>query len=225
MIPASREVCLACCAAVLSTAAPGRADEMKARDPDLPQPFDAASAQALLERSPFTRAVNLAESLQLTGVAFIEGKPVVAVKDAAANKTHIVSEVPNALGWKLESATPDTEFKRAEARIVIGSETILIHYSDAQLASTKKSGAGKGGYMPTKIPTKEEFTGRDEKGDYVRGMPYLSDEDRVRMRDVPREVREKFLEVVHDQRDMLFKASHEERAAFVKKAFDSTVRR
>ncbi len=76
--------------------------------------------------------------------------------------------------------------------------------------------------MPSKIPTPEEITGHDEKGAYVRGMPYLNDEDRERFRvSISREVREKFLSIVHDNREVLFKASHEERAAFAKKALDA----
>ncbi len=99
---------------------------------------------------------------------------------------------------------------------MIGGEIASIHYSETQTAPSKKS------YMPSKIPTPEEFTGHDDKGAYVRGFAYLNDEDRDRFRrGISRDVREKFLNMVHDQRDVMFKASHEERAAIVKKAFDA----
>ena len=190
-------------------------------DPDLPQPLDAAALQESLALSPFTRTVNPADSLQLTGVAFIEGKPVVTVKDSLTNKTYVVTDKPNDQGWKIAGMAPAAAIQRADVQIMIGAELVTVRYSDAQMAVQKRSG----GYMPSKIPTEAEFTGHDDKGAYVRGMPYLTDADRSKFREVPSEVREKFLNLVHDQRAMLFKASHEERAAFVKKTFDSVMRR
>lgn len=79
--------------------------------------------------------------------------------------------------------------------------------------------------MPGKTPSPEEFTGHDDKGAYVCGMVCLSDENRAKMREVPRETREKFLEIVHDHRDTLFKSSHEDRAAFVKRTFDAVMKK
>lgn len=200
-----------------------RADDMP--DPDLPQPLDMSFSRELVENSPFTRAVNLAESLQLTGMAFIDGKPVVTVRDRDTKKSYVITGEPNMLGWKLVAATPRSDMRRAEAQIIVGTEVVNLRYADVDYTVAKAGGSSNGRYMPSKIPTREEFTGHDEKGEYVRGMVYLNDDDRAKMRDVPRESRDKFLQVVHDERDKLFKASHEERAAFVKKAFDKTIRR
>ena len=213
-------------ALVLASARLG-ADDAQSADPDLPQPFDAGVTRVLIENSPFTRAVNLAENLQLTGMAYLDGKPVITVKDTTTNKSHLVTMEPNTLGWRLESVVPGSQANSSRATIVVGSEVVTIHQVAMQITPARKSGGGGGspGYMPSKIPTPEEFTGHDDKGAYVRGVPYLSDEDRAKFREVPREVREKFLEVVHDHRDRLFKASHEERASFVKKVFDSVTRR
>lgn len=194
--------------------------EPKAADPDVPQPFDASLATQLLDHPPFTRALDLSESLMLTGVAYVDGKPVATIRDVTTNKSYIVTEEPNPQGWRLAAATPTTKIENAGVKLMVGSEIVPIYYSAVQTAPAKK------GYMPSKIPTPEEFTGHDDKGSYVRGMPYLSDADRERFRgEIPRETREKFLNIVHDHRDMLFKASHEERAAFVKKVFDSVVGR
>lgn len=203
------------CLGMIALFASLHAADPKAPDPGLPQNFDPNTATGLLQHPPFTRALNLSESLSLTGVAFVEGKPVATVKDRTTNKSYIISDEPNALGWKLASATPSTQLKRAEVKMMVGSEVVTLHYSDTQTAT-----AAPKGYMPSHIPTEQEFTGHDDKGNYVRGVPYLSDQDRERFRNVPRDQREKFLEIVHDQREMLFKASHEDRAAFVKKAFD-----
>jgi hypothetical protein len=164
--------------------------------------------------------VNPSDSLQLTGLAFIDGKAMATVKDSTTNKTHVVQEEPNELGWKLVSVTPFSEPRLARAKLMIGSEVVEIRYSKTQLEPARK-----GGYMPSRTPTPEEFTGHDDKGAYVRAVPYLSDEDRTKFRQVSPEARERLLQVVHDQREMLFKASHEDRASFVKKAFDSVVGR
>jgi hypothetical protein len=219
--------CSVCALCLLVIAAACRADDLKAPalDPAMPQPLDMSFSRELVENSPFTRAVNLAASLQLTGVAFIDGKEVVTVKDRDTKQSHVITEEPNAQGWKLVTATPNSDFRRAEAQIIVGTEVVNLRYADVDYTVAKVGGSSNGGYMPSKIPTREEYTGHDSKGDYVRGMPYLSDADRAKMREVPRESRDKFLEIVHDQRDKLFKASHEERAAFVKQAFDKTMRR
>ncbi len=191
------------------------AGDEKSPDPDLPQPVNSAMAQTLLENPPFTRMLDFSDTLKLTGIAYVEGKPVATIVNKISRQSYLVTAEPNALGWRLDGVSASTQIKQAEVRIVVGGEIVSIHYSDAQLSPSKKSN------MPSRIPTPEEFTGHDEKGVYVRGVPYLSDADRDRFRNIPRETRDKFLGIVHDQREMLFKASHEERAAFAKKALDT----
>jgi len=194
----------------------GQAADGKLPDPDLPQPVNADIARPLLESPPFTRMLDLSNTLKLTGIAYVHGRPVATLINKTTKQTYVVSEEPNAMGWRLTGVNASPQMKAAEVRIMVGGEIVSIRYSEAQLTPAKKV------YMPSRIPTPEEVMGRDEKGAYVRGMPYLSDEDRERFRgSIPREVREKFLNIVHDHRDMLFRASHEERAAFVKKALDA----
>jgi hypothetical protein len=66
--------------------------------------------------------------------------------------------------------------------------------------------------------------GHDEKGEYVRASPYLSEDDRNKMRSMPTDVRQKFLDVVHDNRERMFRYTPDQRASFVKKVFDSVVK-
>lgn len=213
MTPVTTAISIGC---LVLMSLPGHAQS----DPDLPQPFNTSVMQQLVDNPPFTRVLNLSESLQLTGLAFIDGKPVATVKDSASNKTHVISEVPTADGWKLVSASNVSQIQNTGVQIMVGGVIVDLRYSATQTTPTKK-----GGSTPSRIPTKEEFTGRDEKGEYVRATPYLSDSDRSKMREIPRDVREKFLNVVHDHRDTLFKASHEDRAKFVKKVFDAVVKK
>lgn len=204
-----------CGAAFLFSAVKNPASEV-----ELPQPLALSFAKSLIENPPFTRSINLGESLHLTGLAYIDGRPVVTVKDSVANKTHVVTEEPNQLGWKLVETIPGSRLDLADVRLMIDSEIIAVHYSNTQMAPAQKNGS-----KLARVPTSEEFTGRDAKGPYVRAFAYLSDADRDKVRQAPRDVRDKFLEAVHDKRDALFKASHEKRAEFIKKTYDSMIRR
>lgn len=197
-------------------------------DPDVPQPFDPSLGGPLLEHPPFTRALNLSESLLLTGVAYMDGKPVATIKDMSTNKSYVVSEEPNALGWRLAESSPSLRLDRAEVKLMIGSEIVAVRYSDTQMTPQRRSGgssrSSSGGYSPSHPPTPEEIIGRDEKGSYVRASPYLSEQDRDKMRNMPRETRDKFINIVHENRERMMRYSHDERAGFVKKVFDAVNR-
>lgn len=186
-------------------------------DPDLPQPLDPAALAPLIEKPPFTRPIDLSESLALTGIAYLDGRPVATLMDKATKKTYMVSDEPNALGWKLADAAASRDLKLTSVRILVGPELVTIHYDDAQLAPTSRGGSG-----PSRWPSNEEVIRNDENGKpYVRASPYLSDADRERYyKSWSREGHEKFREVVRGSRDMMFKASPQERADFAKKAFD-----
>src|SRR5688572_5071757 len=113
--------------------------EPDSADPDVPQPFDPSLIGSLLEHPPFTRALNLSESLLLTGVAYMNGKPVATIKDMSTNKNHVVSEEPNALGWRLAEASPSMRLDQAEVKLMIGSEIVAVRYSDTQMTPQRKS--------------------------------------------------------------------------------------
>ena len=195
-------------------------DPPKAIDPDLPQPLDVQGAQTILESSPFTRPLDLSDSLLLTGVAYVQGKPVATIADKNTKQRYLVSEEPNALGWRLTEATRNAEPRFTQVKLMVGAEVVTIRYSDSQLAPT----TSKSTYMPSKIPTEEEFTGHDENGKaYVRGSVYLSDADRDRYRTLSKESHDKFRQEIRDNRDKMFSLSPEERAAYAKKVFDSAI--
>ena len=93
-------------------------------DPELPQPLDSTVAQPLLDSSPFTRALNLSDSLTLTGIAYIQGKPVATIFDKNKKTSHVVSEEPNAQGWKLAEA--NAEISRLQAVLARNNENLGI---------------------------------------------------------------------------------------------------
>ncbi|MCA1963368.1 MAG: hypothetical protein LDL31_05425, partial [Prosthecobacter sp.] len=63
-------------------------DPPPASDPDLPQPFDPAAVATIATSSPFTRMVNMSENLVLTGIAYIDGKPVATVFNKETKESH-----------------------------------------------------------------------------------------------------------------------------------------
>ncbi|MDB6120396.1 MAG: hypothetical protein JWO08_4177, partial [Verrucomicrobiaceae bacterium] len=83
------------------------------RDPDLPQPFDATVLTPILTNSPFNRAVNLSDSLVLTGMATVDGKPMVTLMDKELKRTYVVTDEPNENGWKLAEVPHQVELKKA----------------------------------------------------------------------------------------------------------------
>jgi hypothetical protein len=120
------------------------AEDQPVTDADLPQPVDPSATVELLAHSPFTRSVNLEDSLQLTGIAYMEGRPVATFLNKATHERVTVSEEPNAQGWKLTEASPGTDLRDSEVHMMVGEEIITLHYGDEQLVP----GAAKKG-MPT----------------------------------------------------------------------------
>ena len=69
-------------------------------DPDVPQPLNTVAAQELLANSPFTRTLNLSDSLVLTGIAYVDGRAVATLVNRSTRETFLVSDEPNAQGWR-----------------------------------------------------------------------------------------------------------------------------
>ena len=163
--------------------------------------------------SPFTRAINLSDSITLTGIAYVRGKPVATLTDKRTKENFLVSHEPNSRGWTLTEAVPSPELRHTSVKIMVGPEIVTIHYGDAQLAPTTQA----------RYPTDAEAIRNDENGKpYVRGSVYLPDADRERYyHGLSREAHDKFRDVIRDHREKMFKAAPEERAAFAKKVFDA----
>lgn len=183
-------------------------------DKDLPQPFDPKEAETLLAHSPFTRALNLSDSLVLTGIAYLEGKPVATVLDRATKESHVVSEVPNAQGWKLAEIHASTVLNRTEIKLMVGGETIAVRYSDDQLLpkNTRPGGGFRGPGGPGGPP------GSD--GQRFRTSSLLGDNGRDRYMALSDTARDKFREMVRVKREAQPNASTEELSAFAKKEFE-----
>ncbi|MDB6137368.1 MAG: hypothetical protein JWO94_440 [Verrucomicrobiaceae bacterium] len=208
---------LALSAITLCLATSARALDAPPSDPDLPQPLDVTTFQPLLANPPFNRVVDFTDSLLLTGVATVGGKPMATLMDKATKRSYVVSEVPNAQGWKLVEANESSQLRFTQIKLMVGPEVVTLRYSDSQLNPSRVGANG------VKYPTAAEAIRKDENGkEYVRGSAYLSPADQDFYHNgMSREAHDKFREIIRDNRDKMFQMNDEQRADYTKKLFDN----
>lgn len=214
MKPAFAACCsllLLCSSATLATAQ----QAVPGQDPDLPQRVEPTEIAPLMAASPFTRSLNLSDSLVLTGIAYIEGKPVVTVMNKETKESHVVGEVSNAQGWKLAETSATVNLDRTQAKLMIGTEIVTVRYSEEQLTPEAMK---KGGYRPGGSDGRSDG---DHRGDGPR-REYRrpTEEDRQRFMSLSDDARRKFMEKMRESGDKLRMASPEERGAYVRSIFE-----
>jgi hypothetical protein len=176
---------------------------------------DAQDVQSLVTNPPFTRALNLSDSLALTGMAYVEGKPVATILNRETKQSFVVSEEPNAQGWKLAETNASKNLQRAEVKIMAGAEIVTVRYGEEQLTpGAKKPGPpsqGPGGPPPPGGPP----------GDYrFRTSSLLGDGGREKYYSLSDGARDKFRDTVRQHREQNPNASMEQLGAFARKEFE-----
>ena len=187
----------------------------------LPAPLNESAFQALLTNSPFTRALNLSESLVLTGVAQIDGQPVVTVMDRNTRETFVVStEQTNIQGWRMVELVEDSDPAATQVHLSVNGETITIRYGAAQLDPVaSREGRSRPGAAGSERGERGggERSERRSRGwgnpEAMQRMQAMSDEQRQQMRDF-----------FNSNRDRLRGASAEERERMVNQAMDRVER-
>lgn len=185
-------------------------------DPDLPQPFDPNTLAAVVENSPFTRIVSISDSLVLTGMAYVDGKPVVTIFDKNAKQSIVVSDEPNLKGWKLVGAKPSDRIDYAQAQISIGGETFSIRHTSLSKDDMRKDRNEHSGGPPGS-------TSSSSSGDrYNRGHRGPSEEDRKKYESLSEKARDKFRNALRDKfGDEKFRnAPEEERRNVIRGIFE-----
>lgn len=181
-------------------------------DPDLPQPLDAAFAEALLTESPFTRSVNLEESLQLTGMAYVAGHPVATVFNKATNQSYLVTDQPNELGWHLTAAMAGTDLSNSQVEMQVGPETLVMHYHGQSVSPGEDA----------KERSKSRLAGKGE-GKKASGKTaassLLGDKGRELYASLSPEARGKFKDLVRSQLDKKPDMTPEQSSAYAQKVF------
>jgi hypothetical protein len=187
-------------------------------DPDLPQPFDSTTLNQVIENSPFSRLVSVSDSLILTGVAYVDGKPVVTLLDKATKQSLVVTDEPNAKGWTLLEASPSSDINRSHAKISIGGEPVSIRYDASALTkdALKKDKSPSGSPGPGGPPP----PGGGDR--YSRGSRGPSEEDRKKYESLSDKAKEKLRDAFKEKfSDEKFRnASEEDRRAAMKSVFE-----
>jgi hypothetical protein len=181
-------------------------------DPDLPQPFDPNTLAAVTTSSPFTRMVSISDNLVLTGIAYINGKPVATIFNKETKESHIVSNEPNFQGWVLNEAQPAPDITRSRAVLTIGGEQVKVSYASVSAEDMK------GDRKRDKAERSSDGGGERFKGNN-RGP---SEEDRKRYESLSDKAREKFRDMMRSKfSDEKFRnAPEEERRNIIRKEFD-----
>jgi hypothetical protein len=186
-------------------------------DPDLPQPFDINVLGSVVQNSPFTRIVNVSDSLVLTGVAYVDGKPVVTLFDKVKKESLVVTDQPNLKGWTLVEATQSSDIKRATAKVNIGGEPVSIRYDAAALTpdamkKDKKDRDGGGGPPPP--PGGGDRFSRSSRGP--------SEEDRKKYESLSDGAKDKFRNGMREMfsNEKFRNASEEDRRNAIRSMFD-----
>jgi len=102
-------------------------------DPDLPQPVNEAAALEILANSPFTRSLDLSHTLQLTGIAYVEGHPVATFFNRETKRSFVLSDEPDESGWSLLETHPSTEFARTMVKIQAMNEQFTVGFGEEQI--------------------------------------------------------------------------------------------
>ncbi|MEM9280931.1 MAG: hypothetical protein AAGA96_03830 [Verrucomicrobiota bacterium] len=159
---------------------PASADEQV-----LPDPLSHSSYDDLLNHSPFTRSLDRSESLQLTGFAEIDGKPVVTLFDREKKKRLVVSDTPNSEGWRMVEVEPNLDPAQVAATLSVdGGELVTIHYDEGQLASSESASGKKVIKIPTGVDYRPLPTDKERKdfGVWVqKRMANFSEEQKKRV--------------------------------------------
>lgn len=198
------------CAILLSVSCVQAAD-FPVTDPDLPQPLDFSFADDLVTRSPFTRAVNLQASLQLTGIAYVDGHPVITVLNKDTKQRFVVSEEPNALGWQLMTASAGSDLQQTQAEMKVGDEIVSMHYQGLQFSPGGERNKS----------SKNQMAGTSPKdSDKVRASSFLGEQGREMYASLSSEARDKFKDLLKSRQEKHPELTPEQNSDYARKVFD-----
>jgi len=195
-------------------ASPGWAGDMPqavVADPDLPQAVSANVAEELLGNSPFTRMIEPAETFELTGVAYIDGQPVVTIRNKQTKQRFVVSDKNRPDGWALLEVTPKDDLSMTTVRLAIDDEIIAFHFTEDQLAPEDARRQSKTSTKVSAPPQRPQATAPTPS-------VHLSDEVREQYHALPDEAKERYKQIMEQTKDRAI--TPEQRAAFKTQMID-----
>lgn len=115
--------------------------DLKAGDPIFtPDAVSSEDFSPLLTQSPFTRTMGISDNLVLSGIADVDGAPVLMVIDTEDGRSISVSRNPNHEGWKLVDLTKPEDLESAFASISIqGGEIIRVRYDEERIKNAVRN--------------------------------------------------------------------------------------
>lgn len=145
-------------------------------NPFLPSAVTKDDFTAVIEHSPFRRAVGLSDSIVLTGMARIEEDLFATLVDTETREAHLVSRTANSMGWQLVGLRGDEEdLESLTAKILVaGGEVVSIRYEKLAPRSTRNgsgdhSGGGSGG-SSNQLSAGQLREAREAAADYRKGF-------------------------------------------------------
>ncbi|MEM7014779.1 MAG: hypothetical protein AAF585_25245 [Verrucomicrobiota bacterium] len=145
----------------------------------------------IAESSPFTRPLNIAESLTLAGLANIDGRPVATLIDEKTKEVHVITDEPNVHGWRIVEVSRGGGLERLTATIsVSGSEITTLRFQEDRLKPTKERIAGGSQKNQVKKDTRPPPTQEERRkfGEYLgKRMKNYTDEQKKRVGEIMRE--------------------------------------
>ena len=197
---------LVCISAILCFSSCLQAAEVPMADPDLPQPIDFSFADDLLLHSPFTRAVNLEKSLQLTGIAYVDERPVATVLNTETKPRFVMTEEPNVQGWQLMTASAGADMHQTQVELKVGDEIIAMHYQGQQLSP------GSAGNERT---SKTRLAGSNK----VKPSSFLGEQGRKMYASLSPEARDKFKDLMKSRMEKHPELTPEQNSDYAQKVF------
>ena len=103
-------------------------------DEAIPSALQKERYDELWMNSPFTRSLNVAANYVMTGMARIDGKPVVTLVNLTTGERFSLSTERNSMGWRLLSIRPSPIPRNVVARISVGEDEMTVRFDDEQLS-------------------------------------------------------------------------------------------
>lgn len=149
----------------------------------LPEPVSPSAYDAFLNFSPFARSLNLSDSLILTGIARIGDETVVTLLNKETKESHVISDSPNSLGWRLQGVEGNQagDLERVTVQVALqAGEVVPVRFAEHSIkrGESRPGSSGSGGSGSTKKP---EAPPSSRSAEIVWRMEKLSEKQRTEL--------------------------------------------
>lgn len=175
-------------ATLLATPSMWQAAEENA--PGLPGPVAADHFTAMTTESPFSRSIDVSDSLILTGIAKMDERILVTLLNKETKETFVVSDEANPQGWKMTALKDNEDLEKISATIALGAtQTVVVRYDDSSLKpGESRPGGGGESSVAEGRGRKGSKGGKGGRGgppaEVMEKLEKLSDDQRSKLREI-----------------------------------------